>query len=301
MATETVNDDETLLEKDEDLKATEARIYELRKKEARTSEEEAEFKDLKKHHRGRVEEQISNERDRAQKETERAVRAEQALEDAKKRLEELQNKRDERTSSNGSETETVTINGKTFYTDEAIALRVQKGLMTQSDGWKMQRSLIKEEAVAEAKAEDPRKDWLKKRDESLKYVKEQGYGWMVDNKDPKYNPNDPLFKEANRLWSMGLEHNPDGPRLALEEAKKNLGMDIKKQDMSEYFGMPKNNSATESNANRGKTIVLSDIENANAIRFWVHGNVTNPKTGKIYTESEALQKALEAKKKRLTK
>ena len=52
---------------------------------------------------------------------------------------------------------------------------------------------------------------------------------------------------------------------------------------------------------REKKIELSDIEQENARRYYVLGNVINPKTGKHYTEQEALVKALDAKRKRLVK
>ncbi len=293
-------EEDVLIEKDDDFKATESRIYELRKNEKRTPEEEAEFKELKKHHRGRIEEQISSERDKTRAEGERAARAEQALEDARNRLKELESRREVRSVDAGND-ETIVINGKTFYTDEALAARVAAGKMTQAEAWKLQKQAIKEEAIAEIRQEDPKKEWLKRRNESMDYVKKEGYGWMLDAKDPKHNPNDPLFKEANRLWMNGYENNPDGPRLALEDAKKNLGIGVKRADMTDDLSIAKNNSSTEASSMKSKTIVLSDIEQQNAVRFYVQGNITNNKTGRPYTESEALQKAMEAKKKRLIK
>ncbi len=290
---------EEILEKDEDLKATESRIVELRQKKERTPEEEKEFKDLKSHHRGRVEEQITSEREKANAQSERAARAEQALEDARQRMKELEEKRDSRSSI--SDDEYVVIGGQRFLTDEALAARVQAGKMTQSEAWKQQKAAIKAEAVAEIKGDEPKNEAAKKRNESLEYVKKEGYGWMLDEKDPKFNGNDPLYKEANRLWFNGYQYHPDGPRLALEDAKKNLNIGVKRADMSDEFGMAKNNASSDSSSVKSKKLELSEIETSNAIRFYVHGNVNNPKTGRSYTEAEALQKALEAKRKRLSK
>lgn len=291
---------EEIIEKDEDLKATESRIYELRQKKERSPEEEKEFKELKQHHRGRVEEQIIAERDRATLQSERAAKAEQALEEAKKNLEELRQNRDSNVSA-GSENESVMINGKKFFTDDAIAVRVQKGLMTQREGWAMQREAIKEEAKAEMIGQAPRQEADKVRKESLEYVRNKGYGWALDEKDPKFKANDPVYKEANRLWKNGYQYDPDGPRKALDDALRFLGKDTTREDRSDDLGVPRNNSASESNASREKKITLSEIESANSIRFWVQGNVENPKTGRTYTESEALAKSLEAKRKRLLK
>ncbi len=291
---------EELIEKDEDLKATESRIVELRQKKERTPEEEKEFKDLKQHHRGRVEEQISAEREKANLQAERAARAEQALEDARLRMKELEETRDNR-ANQGNQDEYVVINGKRFLTEEALVQRVKDGKMTQAEAWKLQKEMIKQEAIAEIKGDEPKNEATKVRNESLEYVKKEGYGWMLDEKDPKFNANDPLYKEANRLWFNGYQYNPDGPRKALEDAKKNLGIGVKRADLSEELGVMKNNAASDSNSQRAKKVELSDIETANAIRYWVHGNVNNPKTGRSYTEAEALQKALEAKRKRMTK
>jgi hypothetical protein len=290
-------DTEDIIEKDEDLKATEQRIIELRQKKDRSPEEEKEFGDLKKHHRGRVEEQILSEREKAEAHQERAARAEQALEEARQRLQELQEQRDNRVSDTGNgESESVVINGKKFYTDEAINLRVQKGLMTQKEGWAMQRQAIIEEARAADKAEAPAEQWKRERLDALENVKKQGYGWMIDDKDPKHNPKDPLFKMAQRLWEGGYKNEAKGPLKALEDAKEILGLNLKRQDMSDEFSIPKNNSASDSATQREKRVELSEIETSNAIRYWP--TVTNPKTGKYYTEAEALVKALEAKRKR---
>ena len=290
-------DTEDLIEKDEDLKTTEARIIELRQKKDRSPEEEKEFKDLKSHHRGRIEEQIQSERDRATLQQERAAKAEQALEDARARLKEIEDRKNERQEPVGNDAETYVVNGKKFYTDEAIAIRVQKGLMTQSEGWKMQREAIKEEAKAELQGDEPKKNAQKTRNESLEYVRKKGYGWMLDEKDPKFKGNDPLYKLANKLWTNGYQYDADGPRKALDDAMELMGKNDPREDLSDDLSVPKNNASNSSQ--REKKVELSDIETANAIRYWP--TVENPKTGKKYTEQESLAKALEAKRKRLIK
>jgi len=293
-------DTEDLIEKDEDLKATESRIIELHQNKTRSPEEEKEFLDLKKHHRGRVEEQIMNEREKADKQSERAAAAEQALADARERLRVIEEKRETtREVVGGSESETYEVNGKKFYTDEAIQIRVSKGLMSQKDGWAMQRQAIKEEAKAEMAGDEPKKKSIDVRNQSLEYVRKKGYGWMLDEKDPKHNPKDPLYKLANKLWLNGYQYDPDGPRKALDDAMELSGKNIQREDLSDELGVPKNNAAASSI--KEKKIELDDIESANARRFYVLGNVINPKTGKHYTEQEALVKALEAKRKRLIK
>lgn len=290
-------DTEDLIEKDEDLKTTEARIIELRQKKDRTSEEDKEFKELRQHHRGRIEEQIQSERDRASLQQERAAKAEQALEDARARLKEIEDKRDAGSQPIGNDNETYVVNGKKFYTDEAIAIRVQKGLMTQSEGWKMQREAIKEEAKAELQGDEPKKNAQKVRNESLEYVRKKGYGWMLDEKDPKFKGNDPLYRLANKLWTNGYQYDADGPRKALDDAMELMGKNDPREDLSDDLSVPKNNASSSSI--REKKIELSEIESTNAIRYWPTQD--NPKTGRKYTEQESLTKALEAKRKRLIK
>lgn len=290
-------DTEDLIEKDEDLKTTEARIIELRQKKDRTSEEDKEFKELRQHHRGRIEEQIQSERDRASLQQERAAKAEQALEDARARLKEIEDKRDAGSQPIGNDNETYVVNGKKFYTDEAIAIRVQKGLMTQSEGWKMQREAIKEEAKAELQGDEPKKNAQKVRNESLEYVRKKGYGWMLDEKDPKFKGNDPLYRLANKLWTNGYQYDADGPRKALDDAMELMGKNDPREDLSDDLSVPKNNASNSSI--REKKIELSEIESTNAVRYWPTQD--NPKTGKKYTEQESLTKALEAKRKRLIK
>lgn len=293
-------DTDEIIEKDEDLKATEQRIVELRQKKDRTPEEDQEFKELKQHHRGRVEEQIVAEREKASQQQERAAKAEQALEDARARLREIEDNRNvSRETSSGSDAERVVINGKSFYTDEAIGLRVQKGLMTQKEGWEMQKRAMVEQAKEEMRGDEPKQIADRVRKESLDYVKSKGYGWMIDAKDPKHNPNDPLFKMADKLWQNGYKFEPDGPRKALEDALEFLGKNVKREDRSDDFGVPKNNSASDSSSTREKKVDLTQIEQQNALRYWP--TVENPKTGKKYTETEALAKALDAKRKRTLK
>ena len=294
-------DTEDLIEKDEDLKTTEARIIELRQKKDRTPEEEKEFKDLRQHHRGRIEEQIQNERDKATQARDARVKAETELADARARLKDIEEKRETNLQSAGSENETYVVNGKKFYTDEAISIRVQKGLMTQKEGWSMQREAIKEEAKAEMAVKQPedekKRKWIEERNKSLEYVREKGYGWLIDEKDVKHNPNDPLYKEANRLWTDGLEFSADGPRKAFDTAMRLLGKDVQREDISDELGVPKNSASAGSS--REKRVELTQVEQDNAMRYWP--TVENPKTGRKYTEAESLVKALDAKRKRLVK
>lgn len=289
---------EVSFEMDEDLQSTESRIKELRKKTDKTPEEEKEFKDLKSHHRSRLTEQLQEKDDARVREAERAARAEQALEDANRRLKELNESRDNRGRvDSASDEETIIINGKKFYTDEALNARVQAGKMTQAEAWKQQKSAIKEEAIAEIKGSAPRDEAEKVRRETMDEVTRE-YPEFVNDKHPKHNPKDPLYVEANRLWTNGYCYNPRGMKLAIEDAKKNLGIGLKRPDLSEDLSVSRNNTSSDSSSVKSKTIELTEIERDNAIRYWVGGQVSNPKTGRPYTQAEALQKAMDAKRKR---
>lgn len=288
---------EVSFEMDDDLQATQSRIVELRKKENRTPDEEKEFIELKKHHRARLTEQLETKENARIKEAERAARAEQELEQTRARLREIEEKRSAPEIING-DLETIEINGKKFYTDEVLEKLVLSGKMTQKEAWRLQREAIKEEAIAEYAKRNSQGDMERIRRETWEEVN-RDYPHFIDSRHPKHDPNDPLYKEANELWINGYQFNPRGLKLAIEKAKKNLGLDIKRPDLSEDFSTPRGTVASPSSRTAAKTVELTDIEKENAIRFYKVGNRINNKTGKVFTESEAIQKAMEAKKQRL--
>lgn len=280
------------LEKDDDIIETESKIGDLLKVDKPTDEQVKELNDLKAHRKQRFQEKINQSHKAKMEATARAEKAEAELERMRKEREDKEFAKEE---PDGDENETTTINGKKFYTDEAIALRVQSGKMTQSAGWAMQKEMIRQEAVEEMKKEKNVEDNKKVYEDTREAVLKE-YPQFSD-KHPDHDPNDPLFKEASRIWNNGYNNNPRGLKLALDDAKRMLGRDVEKPDLSEDFSVDRN-SASGTQGKREVKTELSDWETQNAVRIYHIGGMKNPKTGLIYTKEEAVQKAIKAKTER---
>lgn len=276
-------------EKDDEIKSTETRIRELRKKTDRTQEEEEEFSDLKRKHRGKLTAQIEEERLRAKRESDRAERAEQELE----RLRAAQVKPESKKTFGSAET--IQINGKEFYTDRGLVQLVNSGSMSQEDAYAHQDERREEKAVARIKQEQAQQTDAQVREEIKNKVLGE-YPEFSPN-HPNHNPNDPLFKEANRIWRNGYVNNPRGLELAIEDAKRILGRDHKKPDLSDEFSVTKNQEPSIRTGEKPKKVTLNEAE---AELAWTNYRTQrNPKTGKSFTQPEALEKARLAKETRL--
>lgn len=287
--TETELEEELGFEKDDDLKNQESRIFELRRKKDRTPEEEEEFSDLKKKHRGKLTAQIEEEKLRARREAERAERAERELEE----LRDKQNKPEKKQPVGNAET--IQINGKEFYTDRGLVQMVNSGAMTQDEAYAHQEERREEKAVARLRQERQAETDAQIREEvKNKVLKEHP---EFNPKHPDHDPNDPLFKEANEIWMAGLYNNPRGLEIALEKAKRILGRDYKRPDLTEELGVTRNQEPATRITEKSKKVILSEAEQELA---WTNYRTQiNPKTRKTYTQAEAIEKARLAKEARL--
>lgn len=290
------DNDDVVFEKDEDLKGTEDKIGELLKSKERTPEQEQELTDLKKHRQGRYNERLNEFKKSERQASERAARAEARAEELQRQMDERE-KATERQPRSGSY-EQVTINGKSFYTDEALERMVQDGKMTQADAWKQQRAAIKAEAVEEAKVglkeETQKSEYERVKEETIKDVLKEYPQFNPQHKD--HNPDDPVYKEASRLLANGYGNNPRGIRLAIDDAKKILRVGEKRPDLSEELSVGRNGNAPDSS--KTKTVVLDDYQQESAYRMYVLTGKINPTTNKVYTRQEAIQKAMKAQQSR---
>lgn len=276
-------------EKDDELKSTETRIRELRKKSDRTPEEEAEFSDLKKKHRGKLTSQIEEERLRARRNEERAERLERELEEMKQKQVKPEGKK-----QLVGQAETVVINGKEFYTDRGLVQLVNANSMTQEEAYDHQEERREEKAVARLKQDMLQQSDAQIREESKNKILGE-YPHFAPN-HPDHNPNDPLFKEANRLWRNGYVNNPRGLELAVEDAKRILGRDHKKADLTQDFSVTRNEEPATRGSDKARKVTLSDAESE--IAWSYYRTQKNPRTGKSYTQSEALEAATKSKQSR---
>lgn len=294
-----VDVDDIVADKDADIQETDSQISELLGVDKRTPEQEQELKELKQQRKNQVQERI-NELTKARREAERQRDYER--EEAERLRQELEEERKRAKASKPTtgKYEQFEINGKMFYTDDALAQRVNDGVMTQSEAWAHQKAALKEEAKAELKADLKNESTVNEtervRQETINEVlKEYPH---FNPRHPEHNPNDPLYKEASRLLNNGYASNPRGIKLAIDDAKRFLGLDKKRPDVSDEFSVTGSSAATP-DTRREKKVEITEFEQEQAIRLYVFGARINPATGAVFTKKEAIEKAIKAKRDRL--
>lgn len=274
------------------------RFEELKKvpETERTEEQKNELGELKERYGKRMQKKI----DRMNYENKTLQeQLEQERKEKEELLKRLPEKKDD-ASPAGAEDETVEIGGKKYFTDSALIAQVKSGKITEEKAYAYQRNRDKEDAIAEF---ERRQEEKTRRNEDLKLRKEDAdlvkktYPHF-DKSNPEFNPKDPLYKLANELYQEGYAANPKGLSLAIKRAKEILRISDENIDRSEDFGVE--GSQPPERKKNEKEITLSDDEKEAAIRQFTRGDVTNPKTNRPYTDNEALAKALQAKKSRLT-
>jgi len=276
----------------------EQKITQLASKSARSDDDIRELDDLKKERSTRYQKRINQmnyEKEHAREEKEEAVKR---AEDAERELEELRKNRDDKEVEPVAVIkDTTDVGGKKFFTDEALMSMVKAGEMNDNDAWKYARQRDKEEAadMAYQRIKDERKqnediDVRKKDSENVLSEYPQ---FSKGHRD--FNADDPLYKEASRLYENGYKFNPEGLSQAIRDAKKILGITNASIDNSENLNV---HSATVPPRGDGqaKAPSLSDEEKDAAVRIYRDQN--NPLTNRPYTESEAIDKAQQAKARR---
>lgn len=261
-------------------------IDELKALETRTPDQEALLKKLK--NQAAVDKRIGIEVAKRHQERERAERLEQEIKELKAAQQKPVEKKQLGTA------ETIQINGKEFYTDRGLVQLVTNGSMTQEDAYAHQEERREEKAVARLKMDMQAQSENQIREEIKNKVLSE-YPEFSPN-HANHNPNDPLFKEANRIWRNGYVNNPRGLELAIEDAKRILGRDVKRPDLSEELGVTRNQEPTVRQGEKAKKVTLTDSEQE--LAWSMYRTQRNPKTGKSYTQAEALQLAIKAKEAR---
>lgn len=269
-----------------DEKSVQEQINELKALDARTPDQENELKRLKG--QAAIDKRIAQYTAKAHTERERAERLERELNE----LRAAQQKPSERKSL--GQAEAMQINGKEFYTDRGLIQLVQAGTMTQEDAYAHQEERREEKAVARVRQDMQHQSDAQVREETKNKILNE-YPEFSPN-HANHNPNDPLFKEANRIWRNGYINNPRGLELAIEDAKRILGRDHKRPDLTEELGVARNQEPAGRITDKSKKITLNDSEIELA---WANYRTQkNPKTGRSYTQPEAIEKARLAKEAR---
>lgn len=226
--------------------------------------------------------------DRARKAEERAERLEEEFKSTRTSIE-------KRLPAERVSRAKVTYDGEDFFTDASLRDMVQSGEMTEDEAWDHQET----RRVAAAADRISKKSEQKLVEETRRKVVAE-----VLDEYPQLNPSyskyslkDPLTAEVDRLLRNGYQFRPDGLKLAVEDAKRNLRLTDKRPDLSEEFSV-ETGSIGDGTRKKETKVVLSDWEQDNAVRMYVNTGSINPKTSKPYTKTEAIEKALQAKQRR---
>lgn len=265
-------------------------IDELKALETRTPEQEAQLKKLKT--QAAVDKRIAVEVAKRHQERERAERLERELIE-----ERAKNKAPIEKKQSLNHAETIQINGKEFYTDRGLLQLVNAGSMSQDEAYAHQDERREEKAVARVRQDMQAQTDTQVREETKQEILKEYPEFNPSH--PNHNPNDPLFKESNELWRDGLYTNPRGLKIAIEKAKRILGRDYKRPDLSEELGVTRNQEPATRITEKSKKITLTDADQELAWSY--RRTMKNPKTGKTYTQAEAIQAAIKAKEDQLAR
>jgi len=196
--------------------------------------------------------------------------------------------------------DSIEIDGKKHFTDEALMSMRDAGELTDAEAYKMQRNRDKAELKHELKTDfeteqQQSADANARRADGEKVLKEYP---QFDKNHAEHNPEDPLYKEASRIYANGYSANPNGFSLAIKDAKAILGLDKKAPDVTNDLNVY---SPSAPEGPTTKETPLNDDEKEAAIRQFVHAAEINPVTNRTYTESEAIAKSQKAKNNRASR
>ena len=288
---------------DVEIKKEEERLAELAKKDKREEAEEKELVELKEKKHTRFEKRIDKltyEKKLAQEQLETERKEKDELKERLDKLEEATKKKTELPL----EDEFLEIAGKKWLTDNSLIAKINAKEITEQEAYAYQRKRDKEELrvgiLEEIHGEDRKSKDIKTRKEDAEWVL-KNYP-KFDKRHAEHDENDPLYKEATRIYNNGYASNPKGLSESIKDAKKILRMTDERIERSDDLGIEEGGGAPARNgAGKEKEVTLSSEEEENAVRFYTLGSVTNPKTGRQYTRQEAVAKALNAKKLRAGK
>lgn len=285
--------DDPLFEKDQDLLDTEDKIGDLRKVKEPTQEQQDELKKLQKHRQSRYQERLNEFSGKAKSAEDRARQAELKAQQLEDRL----NKMESRQGTSPKNHQKVTFDGDEFYTDAALQAMIASNEMSESEAWDHQEQRRVAAAAERIAKKGEKQSFEKVRNETIATVLKDHP--QLNPAHSKYSLDDPFTAEVDRLLRNGYQFKPDGLKVAVEDAKRNLRMTDKRPDLSDDLSVTRSSGGNDTPRAKGKKVELEDWEADNAIRMWHNSGMTNPKTGKGYTKTEAVEKALQAKTKRV--
>ena len=282
---------------EEQVRKDDERFHELDKKDQLTVEEKTEFGELKQRYGKRMQDKIDKFTRETKTEKEARIKAEEETERLRTENEELKKGKHEPVVS--VKEEFVKIGDKQFYSDDTLVKMIEAGKMTENEAYKYQRNRDREEdrIIVKKKLEE------KKVGESVNQIRLQDAQDVLKNyphfskTHENFNPEDPLFKLTQEIFTEGYAANPRGLSLAVKRAKEILRMSDTRVDMSDEHNVEDGNPPEP--RRREKEVTLDETEKESAERMF--RDQINPKTNRVYTDKESHIKALDAKKRRLNK
>ena len=271
-----------------------ARFFELNKKEDRTEEEDSEMKELKDRYGKRVQKKMAEFTYQVKERDERLAKQEEEMASLRQQMDEIKTSSQQRQEPIISQS-VVKIGSKEFYTDEALRMMIDSGKTTEAEAIKHQQQRLVAEAEEGAYKRLKSEQEQQTKQRQVMQEAEQMYKkyphWKQGH--PSYNPRDPLYIEANKWFAKGLS-----PLEAMELAEKLHGKTNARVDLSDQLSV-NGPSINNDKVVKDKEITLTDDEKELAERMYCLKNLTNPKTGRPYTEKEAHEKYKRAKASRI--
>ncbi len=284
-------------------KKDDTRFEELKTKQDKTEQENTELGELKTKYAGRAEKRIGQLTGEKKAATARAEEAEKRAEEAEQKAKDAEEKvTSQDTTVVGNENETTEIAGKKYFTDAALTAQIRANTITEQAAIDYQAKRNEEKIVVRVKGDfkkEQEADALKKsqaEDAEAVLATHPEFGL----KHPNYDSNNPLYKEWRELVADGYGLTTGGLMKALKKANKNLGTKNTHIDRSSELGLEDTAAPGEKGGKeKEKEVPFNVDEEQTAIDMYTRGDVLNPKTGRAYTNAEAIAKAKEAKKVRM--
>jgi hypothetical protein len=276
----------------------EQQITELRQKEDLDDDDKQQLDSLKKERGTRYSKRIGELTGRAKSAEEKLAEKERQLEELNGRVKELE------TSTPATpimiDKQEVEIGGKKYYTDETLNKMVDNKEITfdqaNAHAIKRNKEEIKDEVRQEFRQNDSKRSDQEIRANDAKAVLKEFPHF--DRTNANFNAEDPLYKEANRIYKNGYSSNPNGLSLAVKEAKRLLNINDNHADLTDELNVGGASHPGSRKANgKEKEATLSEADKDSAIRMWTRQ--INPKTNRNYTDEEAINKAKKAKSRRM--
>jgi len=261
-------------------------ITELSKKEDRTEEDNKKIEELKGEKQTRFQKRIDTLTYRSKSAEEKAEKLERELADVRASQQQVE--------STPKQVEvvkkTTEIDGQAYYTDTTLRQMIDANQISESEAYTHQQERNSAKAADDAykkiKKEQVKEQTEKQKQSELLDVLKEYPEW--DPKNPSHNPKDELMVEVTDLYNAGVPI-----KKALEKAKRIVGI---KTPIDNTDNVSLRGPAAPSDKTKKQAVTFTEEQEDMAHRMW--RDKKNPATGRLYTRTEAVEKAKNALAKR---